>query len=232
MEKKTVSWAWLWRVAFEEAWQLQKQMFQEVMQQTQQDTLLLVEHPHVYTQGRLTQTQHLLFTEEKLRLLQAETFEIDRGGDVTYHGPGQLVGYPILNLAHFKEDLDWYLRALEASIILLLASYGIVAHRVNGRTGVWVGDSPHEQKICAIGIKSSRWCVMHGFALNVNTDLTYFEHIVPCGIDDRPVTSLSHLLGHSVSMQEVMLRYLDAFAQVFEVELRASAVPPTLTSKI
>lgn len=220
MERTIVEYSSLGLVSFGDAWQVQKQIFQGVMSGEQHDTLLLLEHPHVFTQGRLTQAQHLLFTEEKLRALKAETVEIDRGGDVTYHGPGQLVGYPILNLSHFREDLDWYLRALEESIIVLLKEYDITAFRIKGRTGVWVGESPREQKICAIGIKSSRWCVMHGFALNVNTDLSYFDHIVPCGIGDRPVTSLERLLGHRIPMQEVRDAYLRTFAQVFDVELR------------
>lgn len=215
-------------IRFAEAWDLQRAIFEEVCNEDRNDTLLLLEHPHVFTLGRVTQQASILFNEERLKALDAEMFEIDRGGDVTYHGPGQLVGYPILKLSHFKEDLGWYLRALEESIIALLASYSIEGFRVQGRTGVWVKVGNTEEKVCAIGIKASRWCTMHGFALNVNTDLSYFEHIVPCGIADKTVTSLSKLLGRIVEMSDVRSRYADAFAKVFEVELtmrERSALP-------
>src|SRR5204862_1092276 len=132
---------------------------------------------------------------------------------------GQIVGYPILNLAHFKEDLGWYLRSLEAVIIDVLATYSLEGYRVEGRTGVWVGDAGREEKICAIGVHASRWCTMHGFAFNVNTDLTYFNHIVPCGIADRGVTSLAKVLGRAVPMEDVRAQYVTAFESVFEVEL-------------
>jgi lipoyl(octanoyl) transferase len=205
---------------FAEAWDLQRAIFEEVCKEDRNDTLLLLEHPHVFTLGRVTQQASILFNEVRLKELDAEMFEIDRGGDVTYHGPGQLVGYPILKLSHFKEDLGWYLRALEESIIELLGSYSIEGFRVQGRTGVWVKVGNTEEKICAIGIKASRWCTMHGFALNVNTDLRYFEHIVPCGIADKNVTSLSKLLGKAIDMDEVKGRYRDAFAKVFEVDVQ------------
>jgi lipoyl(octanoyl) transferase len=204
---------------FAEAWDLQRAIFEQVCSEVREDTLLLLEHPHVFTLGRVTQQASILFNDARLAELDAEMFEIDRGGDVTYHGPGQLVGYPILKLSHFKEDLGWYLRALEESIIELLASYSIEGFRVQGRTGVWVKVGNTEEKICAIGIKASRWCTMHGFALNVNTDLKYFEHIVPCGIADKSVTSLSKLLGNSVDIQAVKERYEEAFAKVFEVKV-------------
>ncbi|HET6510853.1 MAG TPA: lipoyl(octanoyl) transferase LipB [Candidatus Kapabacteria bacterium] len=209
----------LGEIHFAEAWDLQRAIFEEVCKEERKDTLLLLEHPHVFTLGRVTQQASILFNETRLAELDAEMFEIDRGGDVTYHGPGQLVGYPILKLSHFKEDLGWYLRALEESIIVLLASYSIEAFRVQGRTGVWVKVGSTEEKICAIGIKASRWCTMHGFALNVNTDLQYFEHIVPCGIADKNVTSLSKLLGREIEMGEVKSRYREAFAKVFEVDI-------------
>jgi len=211
-------------VPFGEAWEIQRQIFRGLLSGEEQDTLILLEHPHVYTQGRITDKENLLFTDEKLQELDAETFEIDRGGDVTYHGPGQLVGYPVLNLGHFKEDLGWYLRTLEESIIDLLATYSIEAFRIKGRTGVWVGEAGGEEKICAIGIKASRWCVMHGFALNVSTDLSYFENIVPCGIGDRGVTSIERRLGRKIEMQEVKDRFAKSFAKVFEVELLPSDI--------
>ena len=212
---------------YNEAWNLQRKLFQQVVAGEIDDTLILVEHPHVYTLGRATDIANVLLTDEKLAAIGAEKFEIERGGDVTYHGPGQLVGYPILNLSHFKEDLGWYLRALEETIIEVLRSYGIDGFRVPGRTGVWTGPAGQEEKICAIGVRASRWCTMHGFAFNVNTDLSYFNHIVPCGISDRGVTSLKKILGREISMQEVRSRFIEAFQRVFEVSLsEASAVIP------
>lgn len=218
---------------FAEAWELQRRIFDAVCNESRNDTLLLLEHPHVFTLGRVTQQASILFNEARLKELSAEMFEIDRGGDVTYHGPGQLVGYPILKLSHFKEDLGWYLRALEETIIELLKSYSIEGFRVNGRTGVWVSAGTSEEKICAIGIKASRWCTMHGFAFNVNTDLRYFEHIVPCGIRDKSVTSLAKLLDREVEIDEVKQRYREAFAKVFEVDLREediSRLPSAVTA--
>lgn len=208
---------------YHEAWNLQREIFRRVIAGEVDDTLILVEHPPVYTFGRGADRQtngapaNFLLTEEQLRELGAETFEIERGGDVTYHGPGQLVGYPILNLAHFKEDLGWYLRALEETIIEVLRTYDLEGVRIAGRTGVWVGETGNEEKICAIGVHASRWCTMHGFAFNVNTDLSYFQHIVPCGISDRGVTSLATLIGETIAMEEIGERYRAAFEKVFEV---------------
>lgn len=216
---KSVELLLLGSTPYAKAWELQRAIFQDVVSGSRADTLILLEHPHVYTQGRLTHAENLLFNEAELAAIGAETFEIDRGGDVTYHGPGQLVGYPILNLTHFKEDLGWYLRTLEESIIIFLNTYGVTGFRIAGRTGVWVGEAGREEKICAIGIKSSRWCVMHGFALNINTDLSYFERIIACGIDDRDVTSLEKLLGRDIELGEVKERYARAFEQAFEVTL-------------
>jgi lipoyl(octanoyl) transferase len=206
--------------AYEEAWSLQRKLFQHVIAGEANDTLILLEHPPVYTLGRGSDLANLLLTDSKLSELGAEKFEIERGGDVTFHGPGQLVGYPILNLAHFREDLGWYLRSLEQTIIEVLETYAIPAFRVPGRTGVWTGPEGHEEKICAIGVRSSRWCTMHGFAFNVNTDLSYFDHIIPCGIRDRGVTSLRKILGHAVQMSEVRDRYIQAFERVFDVALQ------------
>lgn len=204
---------------YEEAWRQQREIFQEVVAQREPDTLMLLEHLPVYTFGRGADLTNFLLTDERLRAIGAEKFEIERGGDVTFHGPGQIVGYPILNLAHFKEDLGWYLRALEDVIIEVLATYQVEGFRVAGRTGVWTGEEGHEEKICAIGVRASRWCTMHGFAFNVNTDLAYFEHIVPCGIRDRGVTSLKKLFGSEQSIDEVKERVVRAFEQVFGVEL-------------
>jgi lipoyl(octanoyl) transferase len=208
---------------YQQAWDIQREIFQNVIAGREDDTLILVEHPHVYTFGRGADAANFIASDEKLRQIGAEKFEIERGGDVTYHGPGQLVGYPILNLAHFKEDLGWYLRTLEETIIKVLATYRIEGVRVPGRTGVWVESGGTEEKICAIGIRSSKWCTMHGFAFNVNTDLSYFNNIVPCGISDRGVTSLEKLLGRTIPMDEVIDRYVTAFEEVFNVELKATA---------
>ena len=205
--------------SYRHAWELQREIFRGVIAQEVEDTLILVEHPHVYTFGRTSDQANFLLSDEKLRAIAAEKFEIERGGDVTYHGPGQLVGYPILNLANFKEDLGWYLRSLEETIIRTLATYGLQGFRVVGRTGVWLGEPAREEKICAIGVHASRWCTMHGFAFNVNTDLSYFNHIVPCGISDRGVTSLARVLGEGISMEEVRERYCVAFQEVFQVQL-------------
>ena len=218
----------LGQTPYQQAWDIQREIFRSVIEGGE-DTLILVEHPHVYTFGRGADMANFLLSDEKLREIGAEKFEIERGGDVTYHGPGQLVGYPILNLSHFKEDLGWYLRALEETIIKLLATYEIEGFRVPGRTGVWVKaqwmiDHPRgsEEKICAIGIRTSRWCTMHGFAFNVSTDLTYFDHIVPCGIADRGVTSLEKLLSRKIPMDEVIGRYVNEFESVFDVKIEES----------
>ena len=205
---------------YEPAWKLQREIFRGVISGAEQDTLILVEHLPVYTFGRGADLANFLLSDEKLRLIGADKFEIERGGDVTFHGPGQIVGYPILNLAHFKEDLGWYLRSLEAVIIDVLATYSLEGYRVEGRTGVWVGDAGREEKICAIGVHASRWCTMHGFAFNVNTDLSYFQHIVPCGISDRGVTSLKKLRGEEQSLPEVQARIVQSFERIFDVKLK------------
>ncbi len=201
---------------YAEVWKLQHEVFDRLLAGEDADTLILCEHPPVYTLGRVTDTANILFSDAELARIGAEKFEIERGGDVTYHGPGQLVGYPLLNLSHYKEDLGWYLRSLEETIIRVLARYGVEAFRVGGRTGVWVRGHSGDEKICAIGIKASRWCTMHGFAFNVNTDLSYFDRIVPCGISDKQVTSLSKLLGREIDMAEVKQQYVKAFEKVFD----------------
>ncbi len=175
--------------------------------------LLLCEHPHTYTLGKSGCPEHLLLDEAGLAAYGASFHRINRGGDITYHGPGQLVGYPILNLDYFRPDIHWYLRTLEEAVIRTLAGYGLRAGRIAGLTGVWLDWEPgasHPRKICAIGVKCSRWITMHGFALNVNPDLGYFGHIVPCGIPDKAVTSLQQELGpaRSVAVAEVQERLL------------------------
>jgi lipoyl(octanoyl) transferase len=209
---------------YQQAWDLQREIFRGVIAGEEEDTLILVEHPHVYTFGRGADMGNFLLTDAKLHEIGAEKFEIERGGDVTYHGPGQLLGYPILNLAHFKEDLGWYLRALEDTIIKVLATYDIEGFRISGRTGVWTGSAGNEEKICAIGVHASRWCTMHGFAFNVNTDLSYFEYIIPCGISDRGVTSFEKILGRRIPMDEVISRYVEAFEAVFHVHFEESII--------
>lgn len=177
------------------------------------DTIVLTEHEHVYTVGANGVPSHILASAAELEALGATVVGTDRGGDVTYHGPGQLVAYPILDLEQHRKDLHWYLRALEESVIRLLARYGVEAVRSEPYTGVWVG---HE-KLCAIGVRTSRWVTMHGLALNVNTDLRYFAAIIPCGIAHRGVTSLARVLGSSVEMNELSRAFVAEFAEVFDL---------------
>ncbi len=182
---------------------------------------LLVEHDPVYTLGKNGKTSHILICEAEMNKRGIEYFHINRGGDVTFHGHGQLVGYPILDLENFKPDLGWYLRSLEEVIILTLGHYGLKGERSIGETGVWIDPAVigKERKICAMGIKCSRWVTMHGFAFNVNTDLSYFSHIVPCGIKDKQVTSLQKELGRSIPLEEVKQVLKNNFEKIFEVNL-------------
>jgi lipoyl(octanoyl) transferase len=184
--------------------------------------LLLVEHPHVYTLGKSGHMENVLIGEQTMEEKGIQFFRINRGGDITYHGPGQLVGYPILDLEKFYTDIGKYLRNLEEVAIRLLADYGIVANRSAGETGVWIEPDVKgsARKIMAIGVRCSRWITMHGFALNVNTDLSYFGNIVPCGIQDKQVTSMERELGRAVSMEEIKEKWKTRFAEVFEVEVR------------
>ena len=184
------------------------------------DTLLLLEHPHVYTLGRNARREHVLVSTEFLKTRGAQVFETDRGGDVTYHGPGQLVGYPIIDLTRHRRDIAWYMRSLEEVFIRVAAGYGIEAGRVPGATGVWVGS----EKLVAMGVHISRWITSHGFAFNVNTDLRYFDWIVPCGLQGKGVTSLARLLGRPVDIGEVASRVVESFAEVFETEMEVTPV--------
>ncbi len=179
------------------------------------DTLLLLEHPHVYTLGRNARQENMLASSEFLASRGAQVFHTDRGGDVTYHGPGQLVGYPILDLTRHRRDISWYMRSLEEVFIRTAQDYGIEAGRSAGAAGVWVGND----KLAAMGVHLSRWVTSHGFALNVNTDLRYFEWIVPCGLPGKGVTSLAKLLGRTVPMHEVTEHVVEHFGEVFEVEV-------------
>ncbi len=183
--------------------------------------LLLVEHPPVFTLGKSGKREHVLVSEQQLKNLGIEFFHINRGGDVTYHGWQQIVGYPILDLDKFKTDLGWYLRSLEQVIIDVIAEYGLKGERSAGQTGVWldVNDPFRARKICAMGIKCSRWVTMHGFALNVNTDLSHFEFIVPCGIQGKSVTSLQKELGTKLNYEEVKEKIKKHFEIIFNCEL-------------
>ncbi len=180
--------------------------------------LLFVEHNPVYTLGKNGKEEHVLITEEERTKKGIEYFHINRGGDITFHGPAQLVGYPILDLEKFKPDLGWFLRSLEEVIILTLQEYGITGERSQGETGVWIDASiaGKERKICAMGIKCSRWITMHGFAFNINTDLDYFSYIVPCGIQNKQVTSLQKELGYEISLEEVKEKVKKNFEKVFD----------------
>ncbi len=179
------------------------------------DTLLLLEHPHVYTLGRNADEKNLLVSAEWLASRGAQVFRTDRGGDVTYHGPGQLVGYPILDLTQHRRDISWYMRSLEEVFIRTARDYGIEAGRSPGAAGVWVGND----KLVAMGVHLARWVTSHGFAFNVNTDLSYFEAIVPCGLRGKGVTSLAKLLGRRIEMKKVVDGVAEHFATVFGVEV-------------
>ena len=199
-------------IDYKKAWDLQKELFKKRLDGVIPDTLLLLEHPHTYTFGKTADRKNLISSGSYLRENNISVYDIDRGGDVTYHGPGQIVGYAILNLAEWKEDTDKYLRALEDVIIQTCSDYGISCGRKPKYTGVWI-DS---RKICAIGVKVSRWITMHGFALNVNTDLSLFNGIIPCGIRDKEVTSLKKEIGNRVDIFEVKKNILKNFEKVFE----------------
>ena len=231
---KTVKFRDLGRMDYQEAWDFQESIFAETVtlkiknrslpaseQIHTPNYLFFVEHPHVYTLGKSGKPENLLLDEAGLEKYQATYYKINRGGDITYHGPGQLVGYPILDLDNFFTDIHKYLRLLEEAIILTLADYGVAAGRISGLTGVWLD---HEQqlnprKICAMGVKSSRWVTMHGFAFNLNVDLSYFKHIIPCGIDDKAVTSLHLELGRPVDETEAKERVKGHLRDLFEMDM-------------
>lgn len=199
---------------FKSTWDLQRKIFNHRVEGKISDVLLLNEHHHVYTIGKSGNDDHLLANDEELKKSGAEVYHIDRGGDITYHGPGQLVGYPILNLENYYLDVHRYLRDIEEVIIRTLAEYDIHASRDGKFTGVWVNND----KIAAIGVKVSHWTTMHGFALNVNTDLSYFERIIPCGIFHKGVTSIERLLGRKVKMNDVSEKIIQKFQEVFYAE--------------
>lgn len=215
---------------YKEVWDYQTDLLDEIiavkrknrkenLSQTTYNYFLFVEHPHVYTLGKSGDLNNLLINEEQLKKRNASYYKINRGGDITYHGPGQIVGYPILDLENFFTDIHKYLRFLEEVIIKTLAEYGIKGERSKGETGVWMDvGTPFARKICAMGIRSSRWVTMHGFALNVNTNLGYFDHIIPCGIRGKAVTSLEVELGKKIDPSQVKEKILCHFKDLFEVE--------------
>jgi lipoate-protein ligase B len=210
-------------MGYAEAWALQKRLVAARKANAIEDVLLLCEHPHVITQGRNGKREHLLASEHVLQQKGVEFHATDRGGDITYHGPGQIVGYPILNLGAIRRDVVWYVRMLEEVMIRATLEFGITAERVEGKTGIWVRYENAEEKVAAIGVHISRWVTSHGFAYNVSTDLRYFDLIVPCGIADSKATSLERLLGRSVRREEIAPRIAKHFGEVFGLELRESS---------
>lgn len=246
MEKQIVLYQDLGKQDYKSTWDYQEQLLQEnvrkkalvhsqestvvfygdMLSQSRLQTqhyLLFVEHPPVYTLGKSGQIDNLLISDEERENKKIEFFKTNRGGDITFHGPQQIVGYPILDLEKFTTDIGKYLRNIEEVIILTLAEYGIKGERSPGETGVWIDADVKgkERKICAIGVRCSRWITMHGFALNVNTDLAYFNHIVPCGIENKQVTSIEKELGSKVDYEEAKEKVKRNFEQVFGVELRS-----------
>jgi lipoyl(octanoyl) transferase len=222
-------------VEYGAAWELQRRLVAARKVGAVPDVLLLCEHPHVITLGRNGKLANLRASDHVLLQMGVSFFETDRGGDITYHGPGQLVGYPILNLAEIRRDVAWYMRSLEEAMIRATSEFGVASRRVPGRTGVWVdvlagsGGSPAgdaasgEEKLAAIGVHLSRWVTSHGFAYNVSTDLRYFDLIVPCGIAGKRATSLEKLLGRGVEMKEVAPQIVAHVGDIFGLELRAGS---------
>lgn len=221
-------------IDYREAWTLQEKLFNEVVerklsnrllekdkQKQQEHFLLFCEHPHVFTLGRSGDEDNLIVSENELLKLQATFYRNNRGGDITYHGPGQIVGYPILDLDFFFTDIHKYLRFLEEAVINTLKEYEITSGRIDGCTGVWLDSENNSKarKICALGVRCSRWVTMHGFAFNVNTDLSYFNHIVPCGIRDKSVTSLEKELGRKLDMVEVKDKLKKNISEIFGMRL-------------
>ncbi|RMG29537.1 MAG: lipoyl(octanoyl) transferase LipB [Bacteroidetes bacterium] len=219
-------------ISYQQAWDYQEQLLRanvelklaagrhaRPLEVPTQSHLLFCEHPHVYTLGKSGKAEHLLINEAERQARGIDFFKINRGGDITYHGPGQITGYPIFDLEKLRTDLGWYLRSLEQVMINLLARYELRGERLSGATGVWLdAQGPNPRKVCALGIRCSRWVSMHGFALNVNTKLDYFNFIVPCGIDDKAVTSLQAELGQHLNMQRVKEQLKEEFASVFGLE--------------
>ena len=220
----------LGRRPYKQTWDYQEELLQQKIKAKQEnlnqpDYLLFVEHNPVYTLGKNGKEKNLLINDQMLAARGIEYFHINRGGDITFHGPEQLVGYPVLDLDNYKTDLGWYLRSLEEVIILTIGEYGLKGERSKGETGVWLDAATKgkERKICAMGIRCSRWITMHGFALNVNVDLNYFNFITPCGIQDKQVTSIQKELGYAVDMNEVKAKLVKNFEQVFDARILTQA---------
>jgi lipoyl(octanoyl) transferase len=225
-----VSWEDIGLKDYKEVWDYQETVFKKAIdlkianraaavEVLPENHLIFCQHPHVYTLGKSGEENHLLINSDELTKHGAAFYKINRGGDITYHGPGQLVMYPILDLDQFFTDIHKYMRYLEEAVILTLSEFGIKAGRVDGLTGVWIdGGTPNERKICAMGVKSSRWVTMHGIALNVNPDLSYFNHIVPCGIVDKSVTSMQQELGKEISIDEVRESLRINMANIFDYD--------------
>ena len=218
-------------IDYKKCWDYQEELFAEILAvksanrkenktEATKNHLILCEHPHVYTLGKSGDEKNLLVNENYLKSRGATFHKINRGGDITYHGPGQIVGYPILDLDNFFTDIHKYLRFLEEAVILTLKEYGLVSERSPGETGVWIDvGTPKARKICALGVKSSRWVTMHGFAFNVNSDLSYFGNIIPCGITDKSITSLQQELGKKMNMEEVKNKIKLHLVDLFEMEI-------------
>ncbi|MDX1904988.1 MAG: lipoyl(octanoyl) transferase LipB [Thermonemataceae bacterium] len=218
----------LGKIDYQTAWDYQTRLFEDIIQKKianrensdnesiTKNFFLFCEHPHVYTLGKSGSMNNLLLDENTLKEKNIDFYKINRGGDITYHGEGQIVGYPIIDLANFSEDIHWYMRSLEEVIIKTLADFDIEAGRIEGLTGVWLGsEADNPRKICAMGVKTSRWVTMHGFALNVNTDLKFFEYIVPCGIKDKAVTSMQKELSQAIPLPEVQKSIIKHFENIF-----------------
>jgi lipoyl(octanoyl) transferase len=212
MDKKILTYCDLGFIDYKETWDLQQEIHSKRVLGEVEDFLFLLEHPNTYTLGKTANKENLVGSEDYLTQNKISVYEIDRGGDITYHGPGQIVGYPIIDLNNWFKDTHKYLRALEEVIIKTCSDYGLECGRNEKHTGVWIGD----RKIAAIGIKVSRWVTMHGFAFNVNTDLNLFNGIIPCGIQDKAVTSLKQELNREINIQEVKEKLLKNFTQVIE----------------
>jgi len=230
IEKKTVIFKSLGEIDYLDAWKYQEKLFEETIAKkirirdgkTNEKTtnyLIFCEHPHVFTLGKSGDISNLLLNNQEIEAHKASFYKTNRGGDITYHGPGQLVAYPIFDLEHFFTDIHKYMRLLEESVIQTLAHYGIIAGRIPKLTGVWVdADLPSARKICAMGVKSSRWVTMHGIGFNINSDLSYFSHIIPCGIQNKEVTSMKAELGYDLDFNEVSEILKDNLSKLFEFE--------------
>lgn len=219
------------RSDYREAWDYQDELFKRIVdiklanrnrevEAPRPGFFVFTEHNHVYTLGKRGDLSNLLLSQEQLEKREISFFKSNRGGDITYHGPGQIVGYPIIDLEAYKPDIRWYMRSLEEVIIRTLAEYGIIGTRSEGETGVWLDvGTPFARKICALGVRTSRWVTMHGFALNVNTDLGFFDHIIPCGIRGKAVTSMHAELGKKLDLEVVKDQILKHFSEVFSTEM-------------